>query len=349
MKSQCLIVYRKRLAKGGVANFYRMVEPYFGPNVKPYIVGYKIGSKFGPFWGVLCFLTKLCFTPSCKCVLFNPSLGAKAVWRDGIYSFIAKRIFRKKVFILWHGWDLKYEKHLEEKSLPWFRFFYFNVDGMMTLASPFRDKLLEWGYKNPVRLITTATEDLYCDLPRTYKQEPPFSLLFLSRVEEGKGIFLALEAVRIVQQEMGLSLRFIVAGDGDALAETQKRSAELQLQNVEFLGYVRNEVKIDALKHADIFILPSFTEGMPCALLEAMATGLPFITTNVGGIPDLFEEEKMGFLLKTLEPRDFADKIKAFIDNPSLLEQYGRYNRDYARKNLCASKVAAKLERFITE
>lgn len=83
---------------------------------------------------------------------------------------------------------------------------------------------------------------------------------------------------------------------------------------------------------------------MPTSVLEAMAFGLPIITRPVGGLSDFFENEKMGYLVQSLNPNDFAEKIIYLFDNQDSIEEIGEYNYIYAKKHFYASNVALKME-----
>ena len=83
--------------------------------------------------------------------------------------------------------------------------------------------------------------------------------------------------------------------------------------------------------------------------LEAMAFGLPIITTRVGGIPDFFEDGKMGLFLDSREPEHIAEKIRYLLDRPELMQQMSKYNFEYAKEHFYASKVAKRLEAIIDQ
>jgi len=75
---------------------------------------------------------------------------------------------------------------------------------------------------------------------------------------------------------------------------------------------------------------------------------LPVITTRVGGIPDFFEDGKMGLFLDNREPEHIAEKIRYLLDRPELMEQMSKYNFEYAKEHFYASKVAKRLEKIIS-
>lgn len=116
--------------------------------------------------------------------------------------------------------------------------------------------------------------------------------LFLcgSLAQRYKGVDLMLDAMALIR-ENGLSVTAVVAGDGHYRTELEEQAHRLNLTNhVDFVGAVSPASIRDHLDHADIFLMPSRTEGMPRALIEAMARGLPAIGSNVGGIVELLDD-----------------------------------------------------------
>ena len=264
--------------------------------------------------------------------------------RDGIYAFIAKKIFRKKLYVFWHGWDINYESAMPDGVRSFIRHTFFLADKMFVLAGRFRDSLRNWGFSKPVILISTCFEDELLNAGTERIHRPPFRLLFLSRVERTKGIFIALEAFRMAQLKSSIPMILTIAGDGGALKDAEQYVNAYGIQNVEFTGYLRGEAKKSLLERSNIFFFPTFYgEGMPCALLEAMGSGLPVITRNDGGIPDFFEHGRMGFLSDSLKPEIFADAIIALVSSPEKLLQTGIYNREYAKNHFTASLVARRI------
>ena len=93
-----------------------------------------------------------------------------------------------------------------------------------------------------------------------------------------------------------------------------------ELENIVFFeGWVGGEKKIELLNWADLYILPSFNEGLPISILEAMSYGLPIISTPVGGIPEVVKGN--GVLVTPGNIKEIHDAIKKYIDNPLLIEK----------------------------
>jgi glycosyltransferase involved in cell wall biosynthesis len=135
-----------------------------------------------------------------------------------------------------------------------------------------------------------------------------------------------------------------VAGNGSALKQAVEFAHKHEIQNVEFLGTLSGEDLISAFKESDIYILPTWGEGMPASVLEAMAFGLPVITRPVGGIVDFFETPQMGYLVGSKSVNDFYDAIFQLLSDKDRLAEISRYNHHYALRNFAASKVAGNVE-----
>jgi len=95
---------------------------------------------------------------------------------------------------------------------------------------------------------------------------------------------------------------------------------------------------------ADLYILPTYHEGMPTTVLEAMAFGLPVITRPVGGLKDFFENNKMGFAIESFDPEDYVQHIEMLINDIGLAQRMSEYNKKYAKEHFLASRIAERLE-----
>lgn len=152
----------------------------------------------------------------------------------------------------------------------------------------------------------------------------------LSSRKNHKVILKALEKVKG-------DFKYIICGQGAKKEELIKLSKELNLQEkVEFLGY-RQDVK-EILKASDIFCFPSKQEGLPVALMEAMASGLPVICSDIRGNKDLIEDKKGGYLLKSYDMDEYSIKIQELIENKVLRQEMGNFNlekiKDFDRKKV---------------
>lgn len=166
---------------------------------------------------------------------------------------------------------------------------------------------------------------VYCGIPLErfpYRQRRtvPAGATFLqiSRLDEKKGLDITLQAFGIYVRETDPKARLIIAGDGHLKMELQKLACRLNLnEQVIFSGYVGYKKCLDLLQTADVFLHPSVTavngdmEGLPIAVCEAMATGLPVISTRHSGIPEVIDDGKNGFLTEEKDIEGLFGKMVA--------------------------------------
>ena len=337
----------------GVANFYRVLRPVFSDDIVYFTIHVSFPNILKPFalaYDLLCFCIQMIFG-KIDAVILNPSLGKGAVVRDGLYAWVAKNIFKKSFYVHWHGWQKVYEKVIDTGRDRFFIRAFFQSDGMFVLANSFKETLVRWGYDpDKIHLTTTVIEDSVTETNRIYREKESWTVTFLARLVKEKGILTAIDTQEILEKHKNLPARLLVAGNGPDFKSSQEYALSKDLKNIEFLGYVQGNAKADAFLNGDIYIFPSsHGEGMPTSLLEAMGYGLPVITSRVGGIPDFFENGKMGFMIDSADPKDYAEAIETLVSDPELAERMGRYNRQYASEHFTASKVAANLLHYISD
>lgn len=146
----------------------------------------------------------------------------------------------------------------------------------------------------------------------------PLKLIFLGRIGERKGAFDLIQAfARLPESEKTKSM-LIMAGDGD-LEEAGNLAQSLNLNDyITFPGWIDTKERDRLLTQADIFILPSYNEGLPLSMLEAMAWGLPAIVTPVGGIAEVVTHGENGLLVEPGNIQQLSDAMKSLITSEEL-------------------------------
>lgn len=123
----------------------------------------------------------------------------------------------------------------------------------------------------------------------------------------------------LAKQNPNIRYRLLLVGDGEQKAGLQKLAKQLNLENlVVFVGTVEHADLPKYLKLADVFVRPSYSEGLGSAFLEAMAAGLPIIGSAVGGIPDFLTDTETGLFCNPLDPQDIAKKIAIVLEDENL-------------------------------
>jgi glycosyltransferase involved in cell wall biosynthesis len=196
-----------------------------------------------------------------------------------------------------------------------------------------------------VRVLPNAVPDPGEPPPRSGRTR--FRVVYLSNLVRGKGYLDLLEAAARLAPEMP-DLEVVFAGEWyDGRDEAERRLASATLARcVRFAGIVTGDAKRDLLASADLFAFPaSQPEGQPLALLEAMAAGLPILTTDSGLIPETVVDRRNAVLVRKRDPGALAGAIGALRENWEWREQLGRasralylerYTPDHFRRNLAA-------------
>ena len=149
-----------------------------------------------------------------------------------------------------------------------------------------------------------------------------FNFLMLSRLIKSKGVLEFLEAAKFVKQ-MGYCVSFTLAGQDDYGHDSLDRN-ELLAKYGEFVDILREVSDVrNLIKKSAVYVLPSYREGTPRSVLEAMSMGRPIITTDVPGCRETVLNCENGFLVKVKSVEDLVRALKIFCLNPSLIEDMG--------------------------
>jgi glycosyltransferase involved in cell wall biosynthesis len=151
-------------------------------------------------------------------------------------------------------------------------------------------------------------------------------LLTAGRLEEQKRVDRLIRVLAELRRQSSIPFRAAIAGDGPLRSQLERQAEEAGLSDlIEFRGLVR-EMKT-AYHQADIFLLTSDFEGTPNVVLEAMASGLPVLATNVGGVPDVIEHGVTGLLTAPQSETEFISQLRQLIEQPQMREQLGQAAR----------------------
>ena len=142
-----------------------------------------------------------------------------------------------------------------------------------------------------------------------------FNLLYLGVLVERKGVSDLIDAINIlVKKQEFQNAKLLIAGSGEQSEFLQRKVKELNLsQYIDFLGWVNKEEKKDLLLKSQLLVLPSYNEGLPMCILEAMSYGLPILSTNVGDVSEAVKEGKNGFLIEAGNVNELTENIKKII------------------------------------
>lgn len=262
----------------------------------------------------------------------NPSFELRSVLRDGLFMLIL-RLYQQRVLVYFHGWNVRLSETVF--SNPLYRFLFrisFGYARMTAvLAGSFKQQLDKAGYRSSA--IFRATTMFDGNALENVHDEPnrdSSTILFLSRMVTEKGVNELMRAFMGVCGNYR-DAHLIMAGDGPARSELESFVSNNGLgDRVEFTGYVHGEDKLALFGRASIFVLPSYSEGCPVSVLEAMAAGLAVVSTGVGAVPDILRDGINGCLLESHEPRLIEQALNTLLSDVALVKSMSEKNVEYA-------------------
>jgi glycosyltransferase involved in cell wall biosynthesis len=222
------------------------------------------------------------------------------------------------------------------------------IDSIIAISESIRLQLQMCGI--PSSKIRTIYEGMDLSLyPKPAPQncrnpEEPAVIGTVAHLSREKGLNYLIEAASLIP-EVQKRLRFVIVGDGKCLQELKDLSLNKGLGNVfQFAGFHSSTYQF--MKSFDIFALPSLSEGLSSAILEAMAASLPIIATNVGGIPELVKDGDNGLLVLPADPVALAHAIQKLTDQPEEARRMGRRGRERMEEQFTLERKILETEQL---
>lgn len=220
------------------------------------------------------------------------------------------------------------------------------TDGVLVLSSEEAREYLQFWPRGCFRVVANPfvppTGQDVGDLTNGSRPAPP-SLLFVGRVIKEKGIFELLEALAGILDRR--DCRLLVAGDGPDAKQFSERVSQLALdQKVMLHGFLEGERLRDVYRSADVFVLPSYREGFPTAITEALSVGLPIVTTKTRGMADHLSDGENALLVAPRDPNGLAAALERILSDDELRTRMSAANRvkfeEFAPESVAADYLA---------
>lgn len=194
-----------------------------------------------------------------------------------------------------------------------------SAQAVTAISSDIRNRVLKLGApQDKIHIIPNGvfTDDFKANPIRTNKKthNDPY-ILYLGGLRKIKGIDILLQAFSIINNKYpGLKLK--IAGEGKEMNNLKAQSDGLGIsKDVDFLGMVKGNKKIELLQNALFLACPSRYESFGVVIPEAFASGIPVVATNVGGIPDILKDGENGFLVTPENPEELTEKMEILLNN----------------------------------
>lgn len=325
-------VYYKNNAPGGIAAVIRSYEHYIEG------LNYLVSAKWSNFvvkasyalyayirlWQLLISDNKI------KIVHLHTSSDA-SFWRKSLYLHLAKGHHRKVIMHI-HASRFKdfYENSKRKENIVR------NLktaDRLIVLSESWRDYFVSIGVDAGKIIVLHNITD-YPIIVKERRDDKTTKFLFLGEIGERKGVFDILRGIAQHKSELNGKIVLKIGGNRNE-GMLQKTIHDNGLEDmVKFEGWVAGEKKRELLNWADVFILPSFNEGLPISILEAMSYGCPIISTPVGGIPEIVADGKNGTLVTPGNAEEIVSAMLRYVDHPDKIETEGERSKEVVRTYL---------------
>jgi glycosyltransferase involved in cell wall biosynthesis len=246
-------------------------------------------------------------------------------YRKLLVAFIAKVIFRRKTINHIHSGNFRrfYDGSnvIGKKLIS----FFLQLNDVTITVSDLWKGYFETSFhlKNVYRINNIINSPANGSGSRTCATNGPVHFLFLGMIHPDKGIFDLLQVIRDHKATMAGKLKLFIGGNGQVNKLQELIEAGGLQGMVEFKGWVTGNEKENLLQFADVFVLPSYFEGSPVAMLEAMSYGKPVIATTVGGIPEIVEPGLNGWLHQPGDREALRKALLYYINEPENIKKHG--------------------------
>jgi len=263
-------------------------------------------------------------------------------YRKSVFTFFSF-IFRKKIILHIHTGEFNVfygEGSFLRKS---FIKIVLSIPHVIMVVSPL--------LKNKIKEIITYPDKLRCvmnpiKMPKNMREKEDkrgdlIKILFMGRINEKKGVYDLIKAgEKIIPYKK--NILFLLCGDGET-AKVKQMIKDRGIQTYfKILGKVDD--KENYYREADIFVLPSYYEGIPVSILEAASYALPIIATSVGGIPEIIEDGKNGFLFEPGDVKAFSGLILRLMDSPNERKRMGKQSYDLVNQKFNINLISQQME-----
>jgi N-acetyl-alpha-D-glucosaminyl L-malate synthase BshA len=300
---------------------------------------------------ILTYLISLFFKLIRICYKYKINLiHAHSTIPTGFIAVIVSKIFRIPSFITAHGMDINnFENNPSIK--PLISFSLNNCDKAIAVSADLAEKMKQFGVNENKIMVLRNAVDINRFKPinnKIFREKYGISknevlIIFVGYLDTFKGVFELINAFcRITKKYQNVKL--LIVGGGPKREELGIKVSDLGLSKfIIFTGKVSQEMIQEYYQMADIFVLPSHTEGLPLVVVEAMSCGLPVVVSNVGGSPEIVKNGENGFLVSPGNEKDLFTKLEILVSHDELRNEFGKKSLEIINEEFKIEKKAEKL------
>lgn len=297
---------------------------------------HRISRKKIKVFGTILYLTKLLK----KLKDINPDIvHVEGLWM-GTPGYLAKKILKIPYVITGHGSDVYLQSKLLHRRS---KFVLKSADAVIGLTEHMKKEMENICKKNVFVVPNGINLREFKNLQKLKIDKRKQRILFVGSLVPVKGIKYLIESMKKITNDYP-NAELVIVGDGVDKYELEKLVIELDLcDSISFVGKVPNHKIGQYMIESDIFVLPSLSEGFGIVLLEAMASGLPIVASNVGGIPSIIQNGVNGFLVDPKNSEKIAEKVLFLLNNEETMIKISQNNKKKV-ENYDWGKIIMQLE-----
>lgn len=244
-------------------------------------------------------------------------------WRKAQLIKLAKVMCRKVVLHIHASRFKDFYNESSEKKQQWILNTLQKADILIVLSNSWKEWFESVGVSEEKIVVLHNITPFPTDIPSAKVNDGKVHYLFMGEIGPRKGVFDILRGMAKHKDELVGKVELRIGGNRNE-DELRKVIKDGNLEDlVVFEGWIGGEKKLNLLNWADVFILPSFNEGLPISILEAMSYAHPIISTPVGGIPEVVEDNVNGVLVTPGNDEEIITAMKKYLDNTKLLKDEG--------------------------
>lgn len=317
---------------------------YDGENISKNDVKIKTFNNYNikpQFINILAFYSSICLKLIFKKTQFD-IVHIHGDWSSLLFvKFLKKLISAKVVVLSLH--DQLTEKYTHQKLLPKL---VQDIDLIFSTGYDAARELEKLSGKKVIVQPSGINELFFEEFEKKYKNDK-FTIVTVANLFPKKNIELVLEIAKKLRE-----CRFIIVGDGTHRTVLENIIKIQNISNMELVGF-KSAVEVrEYYQQSDCYLLTSFAEGTPTSALEAIACGLPVVSSTAGGLGNIVKEYENGFIIDDFDKSRYIKKIKLLIDNLDLRKKMYKNNillaQEYKWKNV-AQNITYQMEKILNE
>ncbi|WP_292269367.1 glycosyltransferase family 4 protein [Butyricimonas sp.] len=326
LSRKVLIIGTDFNGKGGIAFLLHLYSKIFSPFL--FICSHRFTTKWiqlrlaiGAFFKLLYY----CIFTSVEIVHIHTA-SYRSFYRESVYVLLAK-FFRRKVVLHIHGGEFEL---FYNTSSCYVKFVCKKVDCLVCVSDYFREAFNRLNLNKNILVLYNAILPPICS--KSVYDGGKIKISFLGTIDDNKGVFDIIKCMVTNKEYFRNQVELHIGGIGD---KERLMSMVIEGKIADFVyyhGWLDVVQKNELLAKTDIYLQPSYFESLGIAIIEAMSYGIPVIASHTGGIPELVESSRQGYLIEPGDINQLYTVLRLLIENQSLREKLGRNSLEKSKK-----------------